>query len=423
MSDLRPTHPKLVLIGLCLVLLIGIFLRLPPSAFERNGPLRFAAPLHPVQKWYTLQWVGIDEELYRGYVDELSQKGITHYPDIILHYIEKQVTLPGSILPPVRFLYIFAAYIWHTLFGSAPMDALKDVASFFSILTLGLAALIGWRLRGPAWSLGLAALIAFAPTQVHMSQHALVDGFFTFWAMLTIWLLWENLQAPGRWPWLIGYVVSLCLLTLTKENAFFVWIAIVAVLFANRWFGYGTVTAELLFATVIGPLLGVVTLVLLAGGFDVLYGTYRLLIIKNYRLPYAIKTGDGPWYRYLVDLMLVSPLVLILAFAALFRINFRQKTEWFFVIFIAASYLVMCNVKYGMNLRYANMWDIPLHFLALSGLVNLTALARGRPAVILGFGVAALCLIEFRQYLILFVNFPLYELVSEGLLRALHILK
>jgi hypothetical protein len=30
---------------------------------------------------------------------------------------------------------------------------------------------------------------------------------------------------------------------------------------------------------------------------------------------------------------------------------------------------------------------------------------------------------ELRQYIILAVQFPLYELVSEGLLRALHILK
>jgi hypothetical protein len=28
-----------------------------------------------------------------------------------------------------------------------------------------------------------------------------------------------------------------------------------------------------------------------------------------------------------------------------------------------------------------------------------------------------------RQYIILFVQYPLYELVTEGLLRALHILK
>ena len=34
-----------------------------------------------------------------------------------------------------------------------------------------------------------------------------------------------------------------------------------------------------------------------------------------------------------------------------------------------------------------------------------------------------LCAIELRQYIILFVQFPLYELVPEGLLRALQILK
>ena len=33
------------------------------------------------------------------------------------------------------------------------------------------------------------------------------------------------------------------------------------------------------------------------------------------------------------------------------------------------------------------------------------------------------CAVELRQYIILAVQFPLYELVPEGLLRALHILK
>jgi hypothetical protein len=37
--------------------------------------------------------------------------------------------------------------------------------------------------------------------------------------------------------------------------------------------------------------------------------------------------------------------------------------------------------------------------------------------------LAGICAVEMRQYVILFVNYPLYELVSEGLLRALHILK
>ena len=92
-------------------------------------------------------------------------------------------------------------------------------------------------------------------------------------------------------------------------------------------------------------------------------------------------------------------------------------------IFIAASYLIMCNVKHGMNLRYANMWDMPLRFLALSALVSLTAPLRRYRSIVLSVAVALICAIELRQYIILAVQFPLYELVPEGLLRALQILK
>ncbi len=411
-------------IALVLVFLAGTFLRLPPSLFsEPSGPLRSLAALHPNPKWHDLHLVGVDEALYCDYVNELSSRGLRQYPDIVLHYIEKQIKLPGSVLPPVRFLYIFTAYLWRCLFHSETLETLKNVAAFFSILTLAVSAALAWRMRGPGWALAVTALVACAPTQIHMSQHALVDGFFTFWALLTVWMLWENLQAPRHWVWLSGYTVSLALLVLTKENSFFVWVAIVVILLANRWLRYGTVTRELLIATVLGPLLGVVTLIFLAGGVDVLFGTYRLLISKNYQLPYAIRTGDGPWHRYLVDLLLVSPIILLLAIGAIFRIDRTKKPELFFLMFIAGSYLVMGNLKYGMNLRYANMWDMPLRFLAVSTLVMLAAPLHRYRRLALGLAIALICTMELRQYLILFVDFPLYELVSEGLLRALHILK
>ena len=418
----RPNR-KLVFVSLALVLLAGIFLRLPPALFAPSGSLHGLSRLHPVPKWHQMGFMGFDEELYREYVDDLSKKGLHHYPDIILAYIEKQVKLPGSILPPVRFLYIFTSYLWHTVFRADPLASLRAVASFFSVLTLALAAVFAWRVRPGAESVAVTALVAFAPTQIHMSQHALVDGFFAFWALLAVWLLWENLQAPRKWGWLIGYTVALSLLVLTKENSFFVWIAILVVLITNRWLRFGTITRELLIATAVGPLLGVVALVFLAGGIDVLFGTYRLLIAKNYRLPYAIKTGDGPWHRYLVDLLLVSPIVVLLAIGALFRINREKRLELFFIAFIGGSYLVMCNLKYGMNLRYANMWDVPLRFLAVSMLVSLTANFGRWSRVSLAVAIIAISTLELRQYVILAIQSPLYELVSEALLRALHILK
>lgn len=409
------------LAALVFVLAAGMFLRLPEEVFSgEKAPLVPLQVLHPRPMFAN---VGFDENLYRAYVNSVIREGLSEYPAIVDHYIEVQETLTGSILPPTRFLYIFAGYLWHQVFGTEALAALHNVASLFSILTLVLSAIFAWRLKGRGFALGVAALMSVAPTQLHMSQHALVDGFFTFWALLCLWLLWENLRAPRNWRWLAAFALSLCLLVLTKENALFVFVALVVLVIVNRWLQFGMVTRELLLCMVAGPLLGVVVMVFLTGGLETLITSYRLSVGKNYQLAYAILTGDGPWYRYLVDLLLVSPVVLILAFGTIFRLEATKKPEIFITVFIAASYLVMCNIKYGMNLRYANMWDMPLRFLALSQISAWAALARRHQVWAMCGFVLLLCAIEFRQYLVLSVQYPLYELVTEQLLRALKILK
>jgi 4-amino-4-deoxy-L-arabinose transferase-like glycosyltransferase len=420
MSEPESSFRKIDIVLLAIVLAAGIFLRVTPQAFSPGAPLHFLAPIHPQPAWTK---IGFDEGLYREYVNALSKGGLTSYPDIVEGYIDVQKQLPGSILPPLRFLYIFTGFAWHSIFGAEALNALHQVASFFSILTLALATFFVWRTRGSIWAIAIGALMAVAPTQLHMSQHALVDGFFTFWALLALWLFWENLQAPRDFRWLAGYIAALALLVLTKENSFFVWIALVALLVANRWFQFGVVTRELVVATVLGPLLGVVALIFLAGGIGTFAQSYQLSVGKNFQLQYAILTGDGPWSRYLVDLMLVSPIVLILAIASLFRLNRTMKPELFMSIFVAASYLVMCNVKYGMNLRYANMWDLPLRFLAFSQIVWLASFAKQFRGAIIAAAVALLVAIEFHQYIVLAVRYPLYELITHDLLKALSILK
>jgi 4-amino-4-deoxy-L-arabinose transferase-like glycosyltransferase len=414
--DLK-TFPRFWLVAVFLTFALGVWLRVcPTSAFHG---------------------LGFDENLYRAYVTMLSKVGITNYPDIVQAYNEHQSTLTYSILPPMRFLYIYTSWLWKRAFYDThllgppgledPMVtsllALHDVAAIFSCLTLGAGFLFALRLGGKIRALAVLALMACAPTQIHMAQHALVDGFFAFWALLTLWLLWENLQKPDSTFLPAAYALGLALMVTTKENSFFVFVGFLAILAANRWLKFGKISPPLLLATVAGPLLGVVILVFLAGGVHELIGTYQQSVSKNFTLPYAIKTGDGPWYRYFVDLMLVSPLVLILAIGGVFRLNFGRKPELYLTLFIAGSYLIMCNLKYGMNLRYANMWDMPLRYLAFGQLAAVCAGFGRRKDLILALGVIALCAFELHQYWVLMVQYPLYELVSEGLLRAVLILK
>lgn len=390
-------------LALLLILIIGVTLRIYPSAGFTG--------------------TGYDEALYRGYVDDLIREGTTHYPALAENYVEVQQRMPAAILPPTRFVYIYAGYLWTQVTGTDALTALHNVSCLFSILTMLLAGIFAGRLGGWKIGLGVLALMSCAPTQIHMAQHGLIDGVFAFWATLSLWLLWENLRQPNRPGWLTAYTLSLTFMVLTKENAMFAYLGLVALIAVNRWLRIGTVTRPLLGLTFIGPLLGVVTLVFLCGSAETFYLTYRLLVSKASVLPYAIATGDGPWYRYLLDLLLVSPLVFLLAWGALFRLRRDDKASLYLVVFVAGTYAVMCNVQYGMNLRYTNMWDMPLRYLALLSIAGLANSFPQRKAIGVVVAVTLLCAFDLRQYYIFFVQNDLYELVTGGLLRAVKILK
>jgi len=231
------------------------------------------------------------------------------------------------------------------------------------------------------------------------------------------------LQRPNRWPWLIAYGVALALMVLTKENAMFAYVGFLALLAANYWLRFGQLTRSLCWITFLGPLVGVLTLVLLCGGPGKTVQIYQLLVSKAAVLPYAIQTGDGPWYRYLIDLMIVSPVVLLLAIGGMFRLKPSDHAGFYMLFFVVASFVIMANIRYGMNLRYTNMWDFPLRYLAAGCLFDLARSLGKHRNLWLGLGVAAVCALELRQYQIFFVQHDLYELAPEDLLRAVNILK
>ncbi|MEZ0257522.1 MAG: hypothetical protein ACAI37_19730 [Chthoniobacter sp.] len=403
-----------------LILITGFFLRIVP--------------------WAGFTGTGFDEALYRDNVIRLDKAGLFNYPLICQLYIDDQ-RKPDVItkLPPTRFFYIYASWVWKRMeFGDAPpisprtehfaqrdpaLVSLHRVASLFSCLGLIASGLAAWRILGLRAMPAVLALMAFSPLQIHLSQHALIDGIFTFWAVLNLWLLWENLQRPNSRGFLAAFALGLAAMVITKENSFFVYIALCGLLVANRWARFGHVTKNLLIVGVAGPLLGLITLVLLAGGPQQFSEIYHLLVSKAETLTYAIKTGDGPWYRYLVDLMLISPLVLVLAIGGVFSQVRGHRAYVYLVAFVGFSYAIMCNIRYGMNLRYASIWDLPLRALA-SAQVSAIATRFGKwQSVIVAVTITALCAYDLRQYSLFFVDGSLYELVTGGLLQAVKILK
>jgi 4-amino-4-deoxy-L-arabinose transferase-like glycosyltransferase len=348
---------------------------------------------------------------------------------------------PESVakLPPTRVSYLWAGWMWKRLeFGDAPALDLRDranasrdpvlvslhrVTCLSAILLLLLSGVVVYRMLGAPLVPGVLLAMACAPLQLHMSQHALMDGFFALWAMLCLWGFWESLRHPEQKRWLVLYGVTLGILVLSKENAFFVYIAILGLALLNRVTGFGTVTRRFWVVSAIAPLTAMGMLVLLAGGIENLFDLFHLLVTKFNAHPYAINTASGPWHRYLVDELVMSPFILCLAIGGFFTLSRERREFLFLTCFVVFTYAMMCNVRHGMNLRFATIWDLPLRTLAVGQLAWVTTSFGSRRQLAFTVGLILMCGYGLWQYWILFVQNALLVTPSESLFRAVEMVK
>ena len=372
MQSLRTALTSLRLwIALAMVIILGfgILLRVYPSAgFKQVG--------------------SNDEHGYVIFLTQIKAAGVSNYEKVVQAYVEKQYERPDALVPATRIGFLVPAYWFGKLFQLEPFAALRLLSCISSIVMLGVCALLAYRLGGMIPMLGMSLLVAVAPLQIYLAQRALVDGYFALLAVAAVWLAWENLRHPRHLGRLGAYTVTLVLLVLTKENAAFVVFAIFGALLLNRFLHIGTVTPHLLAATVLGPALAVFFLALLIGGIPEWLRSDVMFVAKSRTNQYSILAQDGPWYRYFIDFVIMSPVIVALALGRMFQLRKSDGAEIFLTAFLALSFLSMANVTYGMSLRYAAYWDIPLCWLACSQMLMLAAKASKRLPDRLRFGRA-----------------------------------
>jgi hypothetical protein len=180
----------------------------------------------------------------------------------------------------------------------------------------------------------------------------------------------------------------------------------------------------LMLMTALAPALAVAVLAGLVGGVREWIAFYSMFVQKSRLLPYPTRFQDGAWYRYLVDFTLLSPCVVALAFGALFQLRKESKPEIFWSLFLGASFVAMSSVPYGMSLRFAAYWDVPLRWLATWQLLQFAEhFPRIKSLLILIGLVLILAAVDLFQYWRYFVHGGIYDPVSFHLLHASKLIK
>jgi len=393
-----------ITLAMAIILAVGIFLRVYPSA--------------------GFSGLGVDEHAYMVFLKQIQRAGLINYDAVVRVFVEKQYHRPDAVVPATRIGFLAPAYLCGKLFHFSDFDALRDTGCAASILTLILCAWFGHRLGGISAMITLTTVVATAPLQIYLSQRALIDGYFAFWAVACVWLAWENLQRPRHWGWLSAYVFCLAMLVLTKENGAFVVFALFGVLLLSPWLGLGKVTPHLLIATVAGAAIAVLFLAALIGGLAEWARFYLMFETKSRTNLYSVFAQDGPWFRYLVDFTLVSPVLVAFAMGAIFQLRKADRPAVFMAAFLGLSFASMSVITYGMSLRYAAYWDIPLAWLACSQILRLTGqFPKVRPPTILGGLLLIVAVCNLQQYNRFFVEGAIYDPVTAQLVKASNLVK
>ena len=253
---------------------------------------------------------GYDESFYGKYAAILHNQGIAGIRDLISAFPkEREDEAPPT---PLRILFVAVGAASCSVLSTCGIENLALISFLSGIAVVLVSFLFFRKMFTPAIAFLSASLLAFSPLLLAQSGRALQDTFFTLIIIASMFfyhLLWTRKMAAD------SLIFGLLLLAgfLTKETMVFFYPCFVVVgLYYYRQKAHHTSLLKIISPLIITPILYFFIASTIAGGFREFFDYYLLWSKRVEQVLYVIQFQHGPWFRYLVDFTLVSPLTFLL---------------------------------------------------------------------------------------------------------------
>lgn len=360
-----------------------------------------------------------DEAYYLAYARHLSEHGFAGFRQL---YADYQADPARWLYPnPLRFGYFGLAAAWTAVFGSS-FPALSLLSLTCHVLLVGASYLFLKGLWGAPRALAGAALCAFSPLLLGIARRAWLDGPATLAGLLVLWSFCAWLRAPQRRGALGLFALAFGVGTAIKETTVLLVLPCAALFAYERFAARRALPVWPVLAALAAPLVVCAAIWWAsAGGVAPWAAVVRIILVSPESNDYAQQFGSGPWYRYLVDLVLLSPWVTLLGVAALgpaaLRARGRAPGDGAIWLALAFAALIAAYAPFTKNVRYIALGEILLGGLAADLVLTLArADAGGRGRALAACAVALLCLAGWLSFQTVFVDVNLYDPMTASLL-------
>jgi 4-amino-4-deoxy-L-arabinose transferase-like glycosyltransferase len=353
-----------------------------------------------------------DESSYTTYARHLLDRGFVRgYPDIV-HWFDDDVRM-WRYPNPLRIGYLALATTAIEMYGAAEPRALAWLSTLAGIFVIPLLYSFGKRQFNERAGLLAAAFAAVSAIELALGRRALQDEVFCL-AIVGALMLVITAMERGRWRDIAAAAAALTAALSIKESTLLLYPAFLAVaaMYKPRW------RHAAIFA--LPPAIHYLAFSLLARDFRA-YVRIASHVWGATSSNYVLQYQGGPPHRLLLDLFITSPLVSLLAAAAIALILLGRESSpaerslALFVVLAVAAMAIMSS----KNLRFIVVIDPVVRMLAAWLIATSDATRRVLSGATM-FAIGAInAAIELELFHAIFIRGGVYDPVTHSLLQAL----
>jgi 4-amino-4-deoxy-L-arabinose transferase-like glycosyltransferase len=356
---------------------------------------------------------GVDEGYYFSYSQKVLREGLPVFKGLLSTYLADNSFWGFPV--PLRFGFVILGSFFFRVFGVS-FTSLSLISYFSFFCAVFFAYRLSRRIFGENAAFLAGLLFLASPLALALARRSLADSAGNLFLLTAFLLQIDYFLGFPQWrkKWILAVFIFLAVAFKETNILFILPLAVSSLAFLplknirqilSDWIVIYLVPVAAIFIT-----------------YKFLFGSFRDIFTVLFFLPSANSQGyvayfqSGPWFRYLLDFMLVSPWVTVLGLYYLVHVFIKglQKEKLAVALFIAVTILV--HSFFPKNLRYISVVDYPLRIFAVLALLG-AGREKHKHVFLFAFSIVSfICVMELVNFSLLFVRHDLYDPVSIRLL-------
>lgn len=364
-----------------------------------------------------------DEGYYLAFASFVHKNGIAELPKLAKTYVDKKEA--RLFPPPTRIGYILMAASWFKLFP-ATFVSLARLSCFCFVLFLAVSFYFSRKFFGDDTAYIFTLLLSSSPLMMAMGRRALSDMQVNLLWGSAIWLLLDFFEKPSLAKYLIFILV--CWFSILVKESSIVLPIFFGVSFCVYKYAYGKkISGAYLFGIAVLPaaLIGATYVIFFKGVSNAVNIVSAVLSthanLGTQASKYAVLFCTGPWYRYIIDYILLSPVTTLLFIGYFIHKLLMRNIEWktaYFMAYFTMVFFIFNTLKYAKIVRFVTNLDMVMALFSSLLLFTLFKHEDGRRQISLVFLAAiAIFFLNHVSFIDICVN-GIYDPVTYQLLTV-----